>query len=138
MPKIRVRYHYGFVVMDEHGVLENTKALCGATVEVLSKYGEPIRLPYLGVRNLDRGGLLPVQYVKLKGISKYFPDNDILFSKGIELALDHYCVGVYDCGGVFLVLENERPISYPIEKKHYLPKNLRPRSQVCPIKPSSF
>jgi len=87
---------------------------------VLSKYGEPIRLPYLGVRTLDQDGLLPVQYVKIKGICSYFPNDEILYTKGIKLNLDHYCVGIYDCGGIFLVLQDDIPISYPLPQKKNL------------------
>ncbi len=80
------------------------------------KIRPPIRLPYLGVRNFERESLLPVQFVKIKGIITYFPESNSLFTKGIDLRLDHYCVGIFDCNGIFLALDDDRPMSYPLSK----------------------
>lgn len=123
MPRIRIRYNGSSVMMNELGVIDNTKALCGNKVDVLKRQGLSHPYRYLGVRNYEESTLLPIQYVKILRILTYFPDDDVTYSRGIDLRLDHYCVGIYDdcANGVFLALKNGRPISFPLPKREQRP-----------------
>lgn len=124
MPSIRIRYNGSSVLMNELGVIDNTKALCGNKVDVLRRQGLSYPYRYLGVREYEERTLLPIQYVKILRILTYFPDEDVLYSRGIDLRLDHYCVGIYDdcANGVFLALKDGKPISFPLPNKQYQAK----------------
>ena len=116
MPLIRIRHNYASILMDEHEV-KGSRVLSKPVVDILCRYGQPIKLSYLGVRDINAYVPRTTQFLKVKGILTYFPCNDESCNKRIDLRLDHYCVGIYEEDGVFLALKDGKPLSFPIVSK---------------------
>lgn len=123
---IRVRYHGASIMMNEYGVIDNNSAICGANVEVLQKSSQPIRLPYKGCREYQENSFFQPQYVKIHGIIAIYLNGYGFGQPKIDLRLDHYTVGEYDCGGVFILLRDGKPISRPLPEKKKHANNVAP------------
>ncbi|MGR5465289.1 hypothetical protein ACPV5G_20340 [Photobacterium damselae] len=111
MPDISIRYENNIVVLNEDRVVRGYFSV--DTVEVLLSNSSICRLLYKGVTNYEQNPLLPVQYVKLINIVAYHSKTFNL-SMPIDIPKDHYCVGLYENDGVYLVLDEGKPMVYSL------------------------
>lgn len=108
---IRHRYHYGSIVLNESGVIFGHSVIDNK-IAVLLRSGETAYFPYMGAANLvPIGNLKKVKVVNLIG---YTFDPDGLFD-WIQLPKNHYAVGVWMNGGVYIMLKNNHPILFSLD-----------------------
>ncbi|GAL22977.1 hypothetical protein JCM19235_1278 [Vibrio maritimus] len=77
MPSIRIRFHYNTVTLNERGVVDGHKSICGNTVEVIGADGKTERFEFLGFRQYAdyKDSLIPVQFVKVWNIAAFYADD---------------------------------------------------------------
>lgn len=112
MLTIRHRYHYGSVVLNENGVLFGHSVIDNK-IAVLLRSGETAYHPYLGAANLVP--LPNLKKVKIVNLNGYTFDRDGLFN-WIQVPKHHYVVGVWMNGGVYILLKNDHPILFGMDK----------------------
>jgi hypothetical protein len=105
---IRHRYHYGSIVLSEHGVLFG-QSVIGNNVAVKLKNGEFAYYPYLGAANIVPIGNL--KRVKIVNLTGYTFDEDGLRDWN-QIASDHYAVGAWLNGGIYVLLKDGHPILF--------------------------
>ncbi|MBD1559577.1 hypothetical protein HC752_21780 [Vibrio sp. S9_S30] len=112
MPAIRYTHNYRNVVLNERGAIQGS-GVSGDRLPALSKDGEH--------KFKSFGGFLPLdfdtkqhQLVKLVGVNGFTHDDDGL-TDWENLPPNHYCVGCYLNDEYYLLLENQFPITRPLE-----------------------
>ena len=125
MPHIRIRFHYNTVTLNEHGVIDGHKSICGSTVEVLGTDGSTERFNFKGFRAYSnyRNSLLPVQFVKVWNVSAFYKND---FAKAEYVNANHYCIGVFEANdnGVYLLLDGEALMTRNANRVARAPKNI--------------
>ncbi len=112
MPSIRIRYNFNTVTLNERGVQDGHKSLCGSTVEVIRSNGTTERYDFKGFRNYDdyRNTLIPTQFCKVWNVQVFYADD---YGKADFLDASDYCIGVYEAheNSVYLLLEDGKLMS---------------------------
>lgn len=136
MPSIRIRYNFNTVTLNEQGVVDGHKSLCGPTVEVIRGNGTTQRFDFGGFRNYDnyRDSLIPTQFCKVWNVQAFYADD---YARAVFLDVYEYCVGIYEANdaAVYLLLDNGELITRRADK---IPKSTekRARDNVVPFRNS--
>ncbi|MCY9873010.1 hypothetical protein [Vibrio barjaei] len=136
MSSIRIRFHYNTVTLNESGVVDGHKSICGSTVEVFGRDGSTERFDFNGFRQYQdyRDSLIPVQFVKIWNVAAYYADD---FARPEFIDSGYYCIGVYEANerAVYLLLDEDklmtRKLDRPLDGRKEKHRNL---NNVVPIR----
>ncbi|MGR5296834.1 hypothetical protein ACPV5U_24470 [Vibrio mediterranei] len=120
MPSIRIKFNFNTVTLNERGVVNGSKSLCGSTVEVIDRNGTTERFDFGGFRNYDnyRDSIIPTQFCKVWNVKAFYADD---YARATFLDANEYCVGIYEANesAVYLLLDNNNLMTRQAHKIPY-------------------
>ncbi|BCL74160.1 hypothetical protein VNTUMSATTG_60970 (plasmid) [Vibrio nigripulchritudo] len=114
MPAIRHRHNDRVTTLNGQGYV-SSKGITGDRVGALLKSGEAEYYRFAGFLPYDFD-TKQLQLVKVIDIIAFTLDDDGLIGWE-DLKRDDYCVGCYSNGSIFLLIENDKPITHPLPPK---------------------
>lgn len=117
MPCIRVRHHFGNVVLDSNGSPQRS-SIYENHITTISRDGDRFLMPFGGFVHSPLPDIPKPQMVKLLDVMQVTYD-ELGITGWSDIPKNHYCVGVYGRGKLYLVLRNNQPIIFPLsDRKH--------------------
>ncbi len=115
--RILIRYNYAAVELGDNGkVVSNQKAVCGSTVSVLMSGADRKRFAFAGFKPRAEIAADHVQLVKVLDVMSFTDSSELFSGNTTHVPLTHYCVGVFEDYKVWLLVEEGKLITRPLDE----------------------